>query len=83
MELGEVIDKLYESELNCRISTEFDAGMRVQLGDVNNGFVAETWVRTTAEAAAWLDAKVRRCWPHSYYCGGKGYWLGQKSEEVN
>jgi hypothetical protein len=54
MELGELIDKLYASEINCSVSTMWDAGMHVQLGDELNGFVAETWVNTSAEAAGGL-----------------------------
>jgi hypothetical protein len=40
MELGAVIERLYASEINCSISTFWDGGIAVKLGDELNGFVA-------------------------------------------
>lgn len=73
MQLGDVIDKLYASEINCSINWCWDAGIQVQLGDELNGFVAEVIVNTSAEAAAWLDAEVRQWYPNSVYAGDEGY----------
>lgn len=78
MELGQVIDKLYASLINFEISTMFDGGVLVRLGDDLNGYEAETYVRTGAEAAAWLDAEVRRRYPKSFCCGLEGYGLREK-----
>jgi hypothetical protein len=33
MELGAIIDALYESELNCSVETFWDGGFTVRLGD--------------------------------------------------
>ena len=63
MELGAVIEALYESEINCSVSTFWDGGFTVKLGaDFTvklgaemNGFVAETECRTATEAAEFLD----------------------------
>ena len=73
MQLGDVIDKLYAGEINCRVSTFWDLGLRVSLGDEVNGFVATALVKTSTEAAEWLDREVRARYPNSAYAGGKGY----------
>lgn len=73
MDLGGVIDKLYASEINFHIASFWDAGIDVALGDNMNGYVAQTNVKTSAEAAAWLDKEVRERYPNSVYAGGKGY----------
>jgi hypothetical protein len=57
-----LLQDLYESEINYMIATFWDAGFRVLLGDDVNGFVAETRVRTFAEAVQWLAiAAVAHC----------------------
>ena len=71
MTLDEVIDELYDSEINFHISCFWDNGIDVKLGDEMNAFVAETNVATSAEAAAWLDAQARRFYPRSKYATGK------------
>ena len=58
MELGAIIDALYESELNCEISTFWDDGFTVKLGDVMNGFVAIENCKTALAAAQFLDNAV-------------------------
>jgi hypothetical protein len=40
MELGAVIQALYDSEINCSISSFWDGGFMVKLGDEYNGFEA-------------------------------------------
>lgn len=72
-QLGNVIDRLYASEINFHVAGVWDDGIVVELGDEMNGFVAETHVKTSAEAAAWLDKEVRERYPNSVYAGGKGY----------
>ena len=74
MELGSVIDALYASEINCSLSTFWDGGIEVKLGDEMNGFVAEKNVKTTAQAAAWLDSAAREHYPESTYALGKKEW---------
>jgi hypothetical protein len=71
MELGTVIQALYDSEINCSISSLSDGGFAVKLGDEMNGFKAETVVKTTAQAAEWLDAAARKHYPESSYTLGK------------
>lgn len=42
--LGEALARLYRSEINVSISTFWDGGWDVKLGDEMNGFVAETTI---------------------------------------
>ena len=68
MELGQIIDVLYQSEINCEVSTFWDAGMMVRPSDEANGFVAQKNVRTPQEAAE-FQARIR--FPDSLYALGK------------
>jgi hypothetical protein len=70
MTLGEVLDRLYDSEINFEISAFWDNGIDVKLGDEMNGYAAESSVRTSEEAAAWLDEQARSHFPKSKYARG-------------
>jgi hypothetical protein len=70
MELGAVVERLYASEINCSISTLWDGGITVKLGDELNGFMAESHCKTGAEAAAFLDRAARQHFPGSNYALG-------------
>jgi hypothetical protein len=59
MELGAVIEALYDSEINCSVSTFWDAHITAQLGEKMNSFVAEHNCKTTVEAAESLDRAAR------------------------
>ena len=65
-----VLDQLYASEINFSLSCLWDGGIDVKLGDEMAGFDAETNVRTSAEAAQWLDEQARRLYPKSKYATG-------------
>ena len=71
LRLDEVLGCLYDSEINYSLIAEWDNGILVRLGDVMNGWKAETYVRTTAEAAAWLDEQARKHHPTSKYATGR------------
>jgi len=71
MDLGQVLDRLYQSEINFMIYALWDRGITVKVGDELNGFNAETVVRTNAESAKWLDEQVRKLFPKSEYVTGK------------
>ena len=47
MDLGVIIDALYESEINCVVSTFWDDHITVRLADDMNGFVAEGFCKTS------------------------------------
>jgi hypothetical protein len=65
------LQRLYESEINFSITTFWDDGFEVKLGDHMNGFKAETNVRTFAEALSWLDREARKAYPNSVYAVGR------------
>ena len=74
MNLGAVIEALYESEINCSVTTFWEAGIIAQLGDEMNGFVAQQECQTTLEAAEFLDRAARHHFPESAYALGKAEW---------
>lgn len=51
--------QLYDREINFSISTFWDGGFTVKIGDELNGFRAETTVATYAEALEWLEQQTR------------------------
>jgi hypothetical protein len=54
VELGREMQNRLAQERNCRVSTFFDAGVVVELGDEVNGFTRSARFETVAEAALWL-----------------------------
>ena len=65
-----VFQRLYDSEINFSVSTFWDGGFDVNLGDHLNGFKAETNVRTWAEVEPWLEAAAREHFPDSDFAKG-------------
>jgi len=65
-----VFQRLYDSEINASISTFWDGGFDVKIGDEMNGFMAETNVASFAEAEAWLEAEAKRLFPVSLFATG-------------
>ena len=65
--LTDVMRALYASEINCSVSSFWDGGWLVQLGDYMNGFKAEhTFDDDKLEdAAAWLIEEGKRAFPGS------------------
>jgi len=49
-----ILQRLYDSEINASISSFWDGGFTVKLGDEMNGFVAEAQCQTMEEAERWL-----------------------------
>lgn len=62
-----ILQRLYDSEINGGVSTFWDGGFDVWLGDDMNGRVSETSVRTMAEAERWLFAAALRLYPDSRF----------------
>jgi hypothetical protein len=60
-----ILQDLYDSEINYTVSTFWDAGFRVMLGDDMNGFVAENRVQTFTEAVQWLALAAIEHYPQS------------------
>jgi hypothetical protein len=67
MNLTDVLSELYASEINCSLSSFWDGGWSVKLGDTSNGFLAETTVGSLDDAAQWLHEKARQHFPDSDY----------------
>lgn len=65
-----VLQRLYDSEINASISTFWDGGFEVKIGDDMNGFMAEANVRDYAEAEVWLEAEAKRLFPTSVFATG-------------
>lgn len=57
--MDEVFQRLYDREINFVISTFWDGGFDVKIGDGLNGYRAETTVETWAEVGPWLETAAR------------------------
>lgn len=62
-----VLQDLYDSEINISISTFWDGGFDVKLGDEMNGFWAETTVRRFGEIEPWVVTQVVEKQPGSLF----------------
>jgi hypothetical protein len=73
MYLEDILQALYDSEINASISWLWDGGIDVKLGDELTGYDAEGQVSTFAEATAWFRGQACRHYPDSgfarKYCG--------------
>ena len=59
MELGSIIEALYESEINSSITTFWDGGITAQLEDATNGFVAEANFARTSKQPSYRSTAPR------------------------
>ena len=71
MDIEIVMNRLYESKINCSLGCFWDKHWDVKLGDEMNGFVAEGNFRTLDECADFLDREARRHYPESLYALGR------------
>jgi hypothetical protein len=62
-----ILQRLYDSEINCAVSGFYDAGFDVRLGDTLNGFLAQGKVETWAEVEAWLRDQALAHFPDSKF----------------
>lgn len=73
-----VFQDLYDSEINFHVSSFWDGGFEVRLGDPINGFRAETTVPHFGMIAGWLIEAAIECYPKSafalMYRDGKSKW---------
>jgi hypothetical protein len=67
MELAAELQRIYDSEINVRISWLWDGGIEVRLGDEMNGFLAEETVPCVAGVVPWLQEAIARFFPASSY----------------
>src|SRR4051812_34752451 len=66
-DLSVELQRIYDSEINVRISWFWDGGIDVRLGDEVNGFGAEENVRSVLEIIFWLQEAIARFYPNSEY----------------
>ena len=62
-----VFQDLYDSEINITISTFWDGGFFVQLGDEMNGFKAEHTFYHFVDIEPWVVIKAIELWPYSTF----------------
>ena len=65
-----VLQALYDSEINFKLSTFWDAGFAWQLGDEMNGFKAAGCADTLAEAEQELASAAKAHFPDSHFAKG-------------
>src|SRR5689334_18833124 len=61
------LQKIYDSEINARISWFWDGGIELRLGDEMNGFLAEETVASVADIVPWLQEAIAHFFPESTY----------------
>ena len=67
MDLATELQRIYDSEINVRISWFWDAGSEIQLGDEMNGFLAEETVKSASDILPWLQEAIAHFYPNSTY----------------
>jgi len=72
MGLAIELQKIYDSEINVRISWLWDGGIEVRLGDEVNGFLAEENAESMAEIVPWLQEAIAHFFPTSSYAASLG-----------
>jgi len=67
VDLSAELQKIYDSEINLRISWLWDGGIDVRLGDEMYGYLAEENVRSVSEIIPWLQETIAHFLPASTY----------------
>ena len=65
--LEDELQRIYDSEINVRISWLWDGGIDVRLGDEMNGYLAEENVSSAGDIVPWLQESIAHFYPHSTY----------------
>lgn len=60
-----VMQDLYDDEINFTVSTFWDGGFEVQIGDDMNGFKASATFWHWGQVEQWLIAEAIKHWPKS------------------
>ena len=58
-----IFEKLYAAEINIEISSFWDAGFAVRIGDHMNGYKAVTDGLSWREVEPWLESQARALYP--------------------
>jgi hypothetical protein len=70
MAQSSVFQRLYDSEINFRVSCFWDNRFDVALGDEMNGFGAKANLETWGEVEQWFEENARRLYPNSKFAMG-------------
>jgi hypothetical protein len=62
-----ILQELYDSEINFAVSTFWDGGFDVQLGDYMNGYLAEVCVDRWEQVEPWLEQAALEHCPNSTF----------------
>ncbi len=81
-DLSEELQKIYDSEINVRISWLWDGGIDVRLGDELNGYEAEENFSSVAEILPWLQAAIAHFYPNNSYASGLGPEIQKQAERT-
>lgn len=65
MNVEEILNRIYDSEINFKIETFWDGGFDFFLGSKMNGFEAESNFRTIKEGVYWLTSEILKHYPNS------------------
>ncbi len=65
--LTDVLQGLYASEINCGLTSFWDAGWEAWIGDEMNGLRAEGICLDLSAIAGWLHDNAVRLYPESAY----------------
>lgn len=65
MNIGETLQVIYDSEINCRLFSEWDDGWKFQFGDIWNGFGQLYHFDTIEELNEALPGLVKKVYPRS------------------
>jgi hypothetical protein len=63
----DILQQLYDSEINFSLSCFWDGGFDTVLGDRINGIKSEITADTIAEALEWLKQKAIEFYPYSEF----------------
>ena len=68
MNLGDILNALYDSEINISVVSFWDGGWTIKIGDPSNGYVAErNFKELDDECVRWIIKAAQLGWPDSYF----------------
>ena len=67
MNLADELQRIYDSEINIRISWLWDGGIDVWIGDDLSGYRAQDTVASVADIVEWLQDAIAHFYPKSTY----------------
>ncbi len=69
--IADLMDGLYENEINFQLSTFYDGGYCAKLGDNSNGFLEEQdCFETPLQAMEWLIEAAKKHYPETKFRWG-------------